>query len=167
MAESKPSASTADATAAALQTTADVLTSVVNRLDAQQPIKIPIQNARIPSPWNPEGKKASERTRFKRPTFQNGRQLFESTLTEQEIDLFNRLKPGRYGPDRRFVVIVRANDRAVQLRYPCKTLEERMENSAYAAGEGIAGILKKLVAEAEDRKANPAKWDRLDNGTDD
>lgn len=46
------------------------------------------------SPWNPEGKKV--RLGFSRPTSMHGIPLNSLQHTEEEIALFNQLKPGRY-----------------------------------------------------------------------
>jgi hypothetical protein len=73
-------------------------------------------------------------------------------LTEDEIRAFNKLKPGRYGPpgsERKWVVVKRGDD-SVDLRYPNKTIEERMELQKHAVG-GIIGILNIVNEQYADR----------------
>lgn len=156
-----PAQNAAEQLGNALLAATDALTAASARLESQAPVKVPMHLAIIRSPWNPEGKKG-DRKRLKRPTFQNGTPLSEKTLTEEEIDLFNQLRAGRYGPDRKYVVIVRPSDRAVTLRYNNKTVEDRMAILTESKGEGITGLLKMIVAEAADRKANPKKYENED-----
>lgn len=140
----------------ALVSAVTAFTAAVERLESQTPNKVPLHKAIIRTPWNPEGKK--DRLRLKRTTYQNGTRVDEKRLSEEEIGLFNQLRPGRYGPNRKYVVIVRPTDRAVELRYSNKSIEDRMANQVDAKGRGIVGILEMIVEEAADRKANPKKY---------
>lgn len=156
-----PAPNAAEQLGNALLASTAALTAAAERLESQAPVKVPNHLAIIRTPWNPDGKKAG-RAKLKRPTFQNGTQLSEKTLTEAEIELFNQLRPGRYGTDRKYVVIVRPGDRAVTLRYNNKSIEDRMAMLSDCKGEGVTGLLKLIIAEAADRKANPAKYENED-----
>ncbi len=143
-----------------LASAVNAFTAAVERLESQTPNKVPLHKFKARTPWNPEGKK--DRIRLKRVTYQNGNQVDDKRLSEEEISLFNQLRPGRYGPNRKYVVIVRPSDRAVELRYSNKTFEDRLAVQADAKGRGLAGTLDMIVAEAADRKANPKRYENED-----
>ena len=139
----------ADTTLALTQTMARML----DHMEAGRVQQIPISKVVNRTPWNPEGKKNHERVKLTRTTFQNSVRVTAERLTEDEIRAFNKLKPGRYGPDRKWVVVKRGDD-SVDLRYPNKTIEERMELQKHAVG-GIIGILNTVneqYAERLDRR---------------
>jgi hypothetical protein len=139
----------ADTTLALTQTMARML----DHMEAGRVQQIPISKVKNCTPWNPEGKKNHERVRLTRTTFQNSVRVTAERLTEDEIRAFNKLKPGRYGPERKWVVVKRGDD-SVDVRYPNKSIEERMELQKYAVG-GIIGILNTIneqYAERLDRR---------------
>ena len=143
----KPAAELSDS--AAILGLTQTMNRMVESMDANRVQQVPLAKARIPTPWNPEGKKNHERPRLTRTTYQNGGRVVAERLTEDEIKAFNKLKPGRYGPGRAWVVVKRADD-SIELRYPNKTIEERMELGKFAVG-GIIGILNLVNAEYAER----------------
>jgi hypothetical protein len=124
-----------------------VMQKMLENMDNGRVQQVPLAKARIITPWNPTGKKNHERLRLTRNTYQNGARVVAERLTEEEIAAFNKLKPGRYGVDRKLVVIKR-NDGSIELRYPNRSIEERMENGKLATAKdgttGILGILEKV-----------------------
>lgn len=155
----------ASSTADALVSVAGALASVVGRLEAQQPHKVPQHMALIKTPWNPSGNK--DRVRLRRNTFQNGAQVVSERVSDEEITLFNKLKPGRFGTARRYVVIMKPSDRSINFVYPHATPEDRFQTTLDQKSRGLVGLLEICVNEAADRKANPVKYEKLDNGDDD
>ena len=142
---------------------ASVLASLVQSISniAEQsdrgPIKgIPIAKSKQRTPWNPTGQKI--RVKLRRATYMNGHRLHESRMSALEIELFNQLKPGRYGPKSKIVVIEKGGDdgdRELQLWVPNKTVPDRLEMARLTAdptGQDRPGsivLLEKLIEESK------------------
>ena len=115
--------------------------------------KIPFGRQRINTPFNPTGKRGR---RLARTVMQNGVKLNVKMLTDEEIALLAKIKPGRY--IHRLVQIVQTEDDisgeqgGMDIRYKCKTADQRM-----ALGSRIgnfAGMLKMIIAEHEQNEIN-------------
>jgi hypothetical protein len=128
---------------------AESVAKMVEHIDMQQTRQVPIQKARIKTPWNPEGKKAHERPKLKGVRMQNGARLVEDRMSDEEIRAANQLTPGRYGPSRAWVVVKRKD--GIDLRYPNKTVEDRMEFKNHA--KNFLELCTKINDEAAARKA--------------
>ncbi len=162
MANDRPQATPAAASPAAESELVSAARALHDVADALKPARTPAHLVKIRTPWNPEGKSASERPKLRRPTMQNGAPVREFQSSDEEIELWNKLRPGRFGPNRKYVVVVRPSDRAVDLRYVNKTIEDRMAIANDHKGRGLVGLLELCVNEAEDRKKNPAKYSSED-----
>lgn len=112
----------------------------------------PIEHARPSktSAFNPTG---GVRPKLKRSTIFCGAEQEEGALTNDEIDLFNRLKAGRYNKAR-WQVIVRddgMNETHVEVKIPISTTDQRMELPS-----SLVTILQMIVTEGESKKLAPA-----------
>lgn len=107
--------------------------------------EIGFQDAVFCTPWNPTGKKI--RPNLKVKGFQNGAQLDPEKLHDEEIELFNQLKPGRYFGGK--FEVVRKRDRSIDFRYANKTVDQRSELKSSAVN--FAAMLKLVVMEQESR----------------
>ncbi len=129
------------------------------------PIKsIPIAKSKQRTPWNPTGKKV--RLKLTRPTYMNGHRLHETRMGELEIQLFNQVKPGRYGENGRITVIEKGGDegsRELQVWIPNKTVPDRLAMARMTADPtpdpvtgkpraGIIVILERILAEQKSVK---------------
>lgn len=139
--------SAADANTAAMLRVAESMERIVSRQEATRQLSI---NEVLPnSPWNPEGKRV--RAKFSRPTFLHGIDLNSLTLFEEEIELFNQLKPGRY-IDRKVEVRL-TQDGSIDLSWPGAKNDARIE--MYSRFPTLASLLKAVIAERkakEDRR---------------
>lgn len=95
------------------------------------------------SPWNPEGKR--QRLGFSRPTFLHGIALNSLTHTEEEIALFNQLKPGRY-IDRQ-VEVQLGSGGEVNLQWAGSKTDARI--TMYTRFPTISLLLKAVIAERQ------------------
>jgi hypothetical protein len=115
-------------------------------VQSQPAKKIEITDYKVKTPWNPEGN--TKRPTLSRQTLQNGYEVSEHFLTDEEIRLFNELKPGRY-LNRKIEVIVRESENGsadtVDLRYPNKTIDQRYDLKALASN--LEDLLRKIIAE--------------------
>lgn len=105
----------------------------------------PIEHARPSktSAFNPTGGKRPVLTR---QTVFCGAEQEQNALTNEEIELFNRLKPGRYNKAR-WQVIVRddgMNETHVEVKIPISTTDQRMELPS-----SLVAILTMIVTEGD------------------
>jgi hypothetical protein len=125
------------------------LLKVLEMLAAKQdegPIKqIPISKAIYKTPWNPTGD--PNRPEFARASFMNGFRLKEGLHSNEEIELFNQIKPGRYIGNKVLVVAKNADKEGteVMLFVPNKTVEDRILQAQYAPTLSV--LLKTIIAE--------------------
>ena len=134
----------AQANVKALQAIADTLQA--------GPVKQVNRANRVPkTPWNPEGKKVRATLRCRMT--QNDTRIGESRLSEEEINLFNQLKPGKYQGGN-WVVTATNKDgvETLNLYIPNKTMSDRYKMKGIAGTRGLAGILDVIIAEAASAK---------------
>ena len=110
--------------------------------------QIPTHLARLPTPWNPDGKLDAQRPRFSRNSFLNGHRLRERLNTDAEITKFNQLKPGHYNGGK-WVVIGTVGDQepSISLTIPNRTVEDRLNLREAAGRRGLEGILDLILEE--------------------
>lgn len=126
---SKPVDSTDTSTPDATTLTADQLTqsfatAVRSVIDAVKPPKVSIADFKPVTAFNPTG---ARRRRLKRTVYQNGARMNPALLTDKEIALLDKVKPGRYCEGLVTVhEVQRGGNTEVHLAYANKTLEDRM-----------------------------------------
>lgn len=107
--------------------------------------QVPFAKFKQKTPWNPTGAKYKPLTR---PTFLNGHRLKEKTLSQEEIDLLNQVKPGIYN-GRKWTVIEQSTNEngagAIKIYFPNKTPEQRM--ALMEDGRTLVELLQKLLRE--------------------
>ena len=78
------------------------------------------------SVFNPTGKPRPEYLKYE-SVYQNNIKINPDFLTNEEISLFNKIKPGRYN-DRKWEVVVRdEGEKTLELRYSNKSQEDRFD----------------------------------------
>jgi len=97
--------------------------------------------------------------KLKQPFYQNGVMVRVDQLTDEQVELVNQLKPGRF--NNRKWEIVRRRDRSIDFRYPNKTIEQRMQNASQA--KDLTGMLQMILTEAETQKARRKAGEDLDD----
>ncbi len=128
----------------------EMLAKNVAQQRASEPVRqIPFSKVKINTPWHPSGER--KRPKLSRPTFQNGKQVREMFLSNQEIEKFNALTPGHYCNRR---VVVWSKDTSdgiasINIQFPHKTLTEKIEMQHLSGGRGIEGILDSVLNEAK------------------
>lgn len=93
--------------------------------------------------------------------YQNGIMINPAFLTQQETELLNQLKTGQYNHKKWSVT--RRRDGSLELRYPNKTIEQRMEHKNIARNlkEMLELILTEQEAQAKRRKAGEIEDDEF------
>jgi hypothetical protein len=83
--------------------------------------------------------------KLKKDFYQNGIRINPNFLTQQETVLLNQLKTGQYNHKK--WQVKRRRDGSIDLRYPNKTFEQRMENKGIAVN--LEAMLKLIITEQE------------------
>lgn len=142
-----------DRMAYALELLAKIAGSMTAQNDRYEATRQKSYNEIAPdSPWNPEGKR--DRVKLKRATSLQGITINPLTHTEEEIQLFNQLKPGRYIERR--VQVRMTQDGAVDLSWPGAKIDQRIE--MYSRFPTLSALLRACVEE------RAAKEERLRKG---
>lgn len=134
----------------------------VNVLELAQAIKMVVEETapvkqvhisqyRPKSPWNPAGKRQHERPHLRGEFLQNGQRMIEDRLSEKEIELLNKIRPGRY-INRKVEVIERQSNGevTVEIRYNNQTADQRSELKNEA--RNLTEMLQRIVDEAKPEK---------------
>jgi hypothetical protein len=103
--------------------------------------------------------KNKRKVKLKQPFHQNGVLIRIDQLTDEQVELVNQLKPGRYNS--RKWEIVKRRDRSIDFRYPNKTIEHRMQTASQAGD--LTGMLKMILTEAETIKARRKAGEDVDD----
>lgn len=144
--EGRTQAPSLDTYAAAMLRIAEAMEKSQQRQDAVR--QIPFNELVPDTPFNPKGER--NRKGFTRPTFLHGIALNPLTHTQAEMDLFNKLKPGRY-LDRK-VEVQRSNDGSINVKWEGKNRDLRIE--FYTKYPTITLLLEAII---KDREAKEQK----------
>lgn len=136
----------------AVDTLADALVKAINIAKPMEK-KTPF-NRKVNTPWTP--KDGSPKLKLKRATHQHGLLIDPEFLTNDEIALMNKLRPGLYYDG--WVRIVRRKDRGIDIDYPVKTAAQRLRLVNQYGIRNLKELLEGCIQEAE----NPTKKDQVD-----
>lgn len=115
-----------------------------------------ILNRKKGGPWVP--KDGSPKLKLRRTHFQHAIRMSEENLSNEEIALLNKIRPGAYC-DGNVKVILR-KDRGIDIDYPIKTASQRLRLVNQYSIVGLASLLQRIV----DEQNRPAKTaEELDN----
>lgn len=110
--------------------------------------------------WTP--KDGSPQHRLKRKSYHHGMLIGDPTepetrMTNEEIDLFNKIKPGTYCNG--FVKVIRRRDKGIDIDYPVRTASQRLRLVNDFGIRSFAELLQRCVDEAARPKAVAAAED--------
>lgn len=129
---------------AAMLEIAKSLSSAEQRRESQR--QLSITEIKPDSPWNPEGKR--DRLKLSRATSLHGIALNPLTHSEEEIALFNKLKPGRYIERR--VEVRMTQDGSIDLSWPGAKNDTRIE--FYSRFPTLVSLLQAVIAERTEKE---------------
>lgn len=120
-------------------------------IQKNRPVEKKNAGNRVPiTPYTP--KDGSPKLKLKRKMHQHGIPLDPELLTNDQIALFNKLKPGRFLDN--WVLVSRRKDRGMDITYPVKTASQRMKLASQFGISGPDG-LNKLLQRCIEEAANP------------
>lgn len=138
------------------ESTEKLISALVQAIQLTKPVeKKNAINRKPGSPWdNPDGNK---KIKLKRKMFQHGHPMDSDLLDSEEIELLNKLKVGLYFNG--WVKVYKRKDSGIDIDYPIKTTSQRMKLLGMLKGEGLKGLLRQCIEEANnpvrDTIANP------------
>jgi hypothetical protein len=116
----------------------------LTRPEAKKTISTRVQN----TPWTP--KDGSSKLKLKRKMYQHGLLIDALRVTNEEITLLNKLKPGVYMNG--WVKVIRRKDRGIDIDYPIKTASQRLRLINEHGVINFRTLLEKIVDEAKNPK---------------
>jgi hypothetical protein len=132
-----------------LDTLTEAVTALVRDQNDRPPRDVTVNELKAKTPWNPTGER---RTKKYAKFYQNGALLDHDKMTQEELDLFSQIRPGRYHG--RAWEVIRRRDKSLDLRYRNAQLSDRMELKGIAPNlvTMLQQILTEQEAQAERRK---------------
>ena len=129
--------------------TSELAAALVQAINAAKPVEKKTFATRKPkTPWTP--KDGSPKTKLKRNAFQHGMEIDEDKLSNDEIALFNKLRPGRFLDG--LVTVTRRRDRGIDISYPVKTAAQRLKLVNLFGIRNLAELLAMCINEAQNPK---------------
>lgn len=107
-------------------------------------------NRKKGDPWQPKNGEA--KLKLKRKMYQHAIPLDPDMFHNEEIDLLNNLKPGRFMDG--WVQVIRRKDKGIDIDYPIKTAAQRLK---LVNQFGIRNF-RELVARCVEEANNPTKY---------
>jgi hypothetical protein len=107
-----------------------------------------IMNRKPGDPWTP--KDGSKKLKLKRKAYQHGIIVDPDFITNEEIDLFNKLRPGRFLDG--WVKVYKRRDGGIDIDYPVKTATQRMKLLSSYRITSLKDLLTKCIEEAKNPK---------------
>jgi hypothetical protein len=131
--------------------------AIVAAIEAAKPVvkKNPFNRVKN-TPWTP--KDGSPRAKLKRKMYHHGVPL-TTRITNEEIELLNKLRPGTFCDG--YVRVVRRRDKGINIDYKVKTASDRLKLVNQFGIRNFKELLERLV----DESSNPIKFkseDELD-----
>lgn len=126
----------------------DLAAALVQAINLAKPVEKKTFATRKPkTPWTP--KDGSPKLALKRAAHQHGMEVDPEKLSNEEIALFNKLRPGRFMDG--IVTVTRRRDRGIDISYPVKTAAQRLKLINLFGIRNLTELLQYVVNEA----ANP------------
>ena len=136
---------------AAQKTTAstELAQALVEAINITKPKeKKTISNRAVNTPWTP--KDGSAKIKLKRKMYHHGLKLDEKRLSNEEVDLLNKIKPGTYCDG--WVKVYRRKDRGLDIDYPVKTASQRLKLITTYGIASFKGMLENLILQGNQPK---------------
>lgn len=141
------------AVAEAQKALADAFVEAIER--TKPPIKHTVATLKPITPWTPRN--GEPREKMKRRFFHHGL-IIEDKVSNEEIRLLNKLKPGSYCEG--WVRVSLRKDRGIDIDYPVRTAVQRLKLVNKYGVRSFTELLKRIIDERENPKLYTAPADR-------
>lgn len=140
------------------EVTQDAVSQLINALVSAIQLTKPVEKktfATFKSRTAFTPKNGEPRAKLKRKSYHHGilqnRDGGRELLSNEEIELFNKIRPGTYCDGH--VTVTRRRDRGVDVDYPVKTASQRLQLVNKYGIRNFKELLERIVAEGENPKA--------------
>lgn len=137
-----------DQNASSIKAMADAFVEAIER--TKPPAKITVANRKARTPWSPAPGEAA--VKLKRKFFHHALAIDPEKVTNQEKELLNQIKPGRYCEG--WVTVTLRKDRGLDIDYPVRTNVQRLRLINQHGIRSFTELLSRII----DEKAYPAKY---------
>lgn len=96
------------------------------------------------TPWTP--KDGSPKLKLKRKLYQHNIPVNEEKLTNEQIALANKLRPGVYFDG--WVKVIRRRDKGINVEYPVRSAQQRLKLSSVYGVRSFTELLQRINDEA-------------------
>ena len=125
--------------------TADLVNALVQAIQLTKPVeKKTAANRKPGSPWDP--KDGSKKLKLKRKMYQHGILIDPDVVSNEEIELMNNLKVGRFFGG--WVKVYRRKDHGIDIDYPIRTASQRLKLVSTHGVRSFKDLLEKCIEEA-------------------
>ena len=124
------------------QELANAFTAAMNAAKPRE--KKNIFNYQRVTPWTPTD--GSPKLTLKRKMYQHGIPINENRVTNEEIQLLNKLRPGTYCDG--FITVVRRRDKGLNIDYPFKTPAQRLQLVNSFGVRNLSELVQRCLTEA-------------------
>jgi hypothetical protein len=129
--------------------TNQLVEALVAAMTAVKPVeKKNAANRKPKTPWTP--KDGSPKLKMKRKMHQHGMMIDEDIVTNEEIELLNKLKVGTFLDG--YVKVYRRRDKGIDIDYPIKTASQRLRLVNQFGIRNFKELLERCISEASDPK---------------
>lgn len=119
--------------------------AMTQAINASRPLKITTSNRKRQTPWTP--KNGEVKLKLKRKFYQHSLPQTEDRLSNEEIALINKLRPGTYCEG--WIKVIRRRDKGIDLDYPFKTAQHKTKLSNELGLRNLVEICERCISEAE------------------
>ena len=143
-AAAQATAPTVDPTAGFALLADAIAAATTKAITASKPVeKKTILNYKGETPWHG---KDEPKLKLKRRMFQHGMLIDPELVTNDEIMLMNKLRPGRYFDN--FVTVERRRDKGINFTWPMKTQDQKIRLAMQYGCVTIPQVLQRCIDEA-------------------
>lgn len=150
--QQKAGAETVKVATEAQKALADAFVEAINRTKPEE--KKTILNRKQKTAWTPPD--GTQRAKLKRKYFHHG-MLIDDKLSNEEIELLNRIKPGHYCEN--FVRVTVRKDRGIDIDHPVRTTSQRLRLVNQFGIRNFSELLQRII----DEKENPKKYRKAED----
>jgi hypothetical protein len=122
----------------------ELAAALTHAIEVARPQKKTVFSRKANTPWTP--KDGSPKLKLKRKLYQHGLLLPEDRLTNAQIALANKLRPGEYCDG--FVRVTRRRDKGINITYPVKTQSNRIELVVKHGVRSLDELFKTCIEQA-------------------
>ncbi len=122
----------------------ELVQALVAAMTAVKPVEKKTEfNRKVNTPWTP--KDGSKKLKLKRKMYQHGRTITAEMISNEEIALLNKVRPGVYFDG--FVKVERRRDKGVNIDFPIGSAAQRLKLVNQFGIRNLKELLERIIDE--------------------